>query len=87
MECPKCCLKILSKLESIVLNDTPKYRSGLSKMVLLQCRPCRTGDRNLSRSATPEALCSTGLQYLGAVMKTEKCAYATKNPSIGIQKP
>ncbi|MFA6480684.1 MAG: hypothetical protein WCV67_20410, partial [Victivallaceae bacterium] len=29
--------------KTVVLNDYPKYRNGLSKMVLLQCRPCRTG--------------------------------------------
>ncbi|MFA6102777.1 MAG: hypothetical protein WC721_11360 [Victivallaceae bacterium] len=33
--CPKCCLKILSEIGSIMLNDTPKCRSRLSKMVLV----------------------------------------------------
>ena len=34
---------MIAKLKSVMLNKAPKYRSGLSKMVLLQCRPCRTG--------------------------------------------
>ena len=29
--CPKCCLKILSEVESIMLNDTPKCRSSYEK--------------------------------------------------------
>ena len=33
---------MIAKLKSVMLNKAPKYRNGLSKMVLLQYRPCRT---------------------------------------------
>ena len=47
--------------KTVMLNDTPKCRSRLSKMVLLQCR---TGIGTSLAELHRNVLCSTGLQCL-----------------------